>query len=410
MGRIIDEVGHFKGVDGGVIEFFGRTFHEPVDQEFVPWFVGGGEDPGLPVGIVVVFAHEVFFNIKAVRYKVADIAPFAVADRANGVGWTFGKIIVHAEGVIPVLVALSQQDIGEGGSVERWGGGCRAGEFEKGWENVGILHDGFGSLSGRNPTGPAGDQRGVEAVVPVGPFASGELGTLFAGEEDEGVFGEIGFIQELEKFADLGIHVGDFGEIPGEVFASHGSIRQVRRKLEVGSWISGGIAHDPGGVGFGEGYDEAEGLGEILSDEVLGPGEVMGFGGVVDTVGVEAGDGLKGEGLLRFNVSLACQTNAIAHRAEMMGNAFGIGPACSVVPGAAVPKGVSAGVEFGAAGGAHRHAKVGIVEGEGLSGERVQVGSFGILAAIEGEIGEGTIVGDNDEDIRLLRSKERKSQ
>ena len=50
----------------------------------------------------------------------------------------------------------------------------------------------------------------------------------------------------------------------------------------------------------------------------------------------------------------------------MVGKAFGIRADGAVVPGAAVSKGVKAGVKFGAAGGAHRHAEISPIEDERL--------------------------------------------
>mgnify|MGYP000327252346 CR=1 FL=1 len=64
-------------------------------------------------------------------------------------------------------------------------------QFEQGRKNVGILNDGLGSFSGRDLAGPTRDKRSVQAVVPIGPFASGELGALLAGENDERVSRQI---------------------------------------------------------------------------------------------------------------------------------------------------------------------------------------------------------------------------
>jgi len=111
----------------------------------------------------------------------------------------------------------------------------------------------------------------VEAVVPVGPLAAGELRALFTGEEDESVVGELGVIEKGEEFSHLGIHVSDFGEIGRKSLSSERGVGQVRRKLELGGWVGRGIAHDPGGVGFGESDDEAEGLVGFSCDELFGP-------------------------------------------------------------------------------------------------------------------------------------------
>ena len=100
-------------------------------------------------------------------------------------------------------------------------------------------------------------------------------------------------------------------------------------------------------------------------------------------------------------MNFAGKADAVSERLQVVRDAFGIGADSAVIPGAAVPEGVEASVEFGSARGAHRHAEIGAVEDERLFCEGVEMRGFGVLASVEWEIGEGTIVRDNDEDIWL---------
>ena len=137
---------------------------------------------------MLVTAHEVLFDVEAFGGKIANVAPIAIGDGADGVGRAFGVVVVHAEGVFAMIGVLAIKDGGEAGAVEFFGCWFGTGEVNEGGENVGVLHDGFGA--GRSDfSGPAGDEGGVETVVPIGPFTAGELRSLLAGEEDEGVVG-----------------------------------------------------------------------------------------------------------------------------------------------------------------------------------------------------------------------------
>ena len=128
----------------------------------------------------------------------------------------------------------------------------------------------------------------------------------------------------------------------------------------------------------------------------------MRVGRVVDAVGVEAGEHVEGEGRGGFHVDFAGQADAVAERSQVVGQAGGFGAAGGVVPGAAVAQRVLAGIEFRPAGLAHRLAEVGLVEGQALAGEAVDIGGLRIGTAVERQVVVGAVIGDDDEEVRRL--------
>lgn len=180
----------------------------------------------MPVWVAFVFAHEVFFDVEGVGREVSDVAPLAIGDRADGIGRAFGEVVVHPEGIVAVIGVLAVKNRSKTRAVELFGCRFSSGEIEESGKNVGVLHDGFGA-GGSDFSRPASDERSVETVVPIGPLTTGELSTLLAGEKDEGVVGEFGFIKESEEFADLGIHVGDLGEVVGVLLPRHRGVGEI---------------------------------------------------------------------------------------------------------------------------------------------------------------------------------------
>ena len=72
-----------------------------------------------------------------------------------------------------------------------------------------------------------------------------------------------------------------------------------------------------------------------------------------------------------------------------------------MIPGASVAQRVKAGIQFRPAGLAHGGTEVSPVEGQALGGQAVDVRGLGILPAIERKIIIGTVVGQNNQEIRL---------
>ena len=239
----------------------------------------------------------------------------------------------------------------------------------------------------------------MKASVPVGPFIAGELRALFAGEENQGVLGELGVVEEFEEFAELGIHVSDLGEVGREALAGFGSVGEVGWEFNFLWRIGRGIAHDPGDVWFGESDDEAERLFIVTGDEGFGASEIVRAGGIANTAGIETGDFFEGVRGFWFDVSLSCESDAVTQCSKKMGKAFRAGASGAMIPGAAVSERVTAGVEFGPTRCTHCHAEKGLFKYESLFRERVDVRSFGVLSAIDREVGIGAVVADDEEDV-----------
>jgi hypothetical protein len=117
-------------------------------------------------------------------------------------------------------------------------------------------------------------------------------------------------------------------------------------------------------VGFGEGDDEAKGVSEVSGDKFPNACKIVRVGGITNAIVIETGNQFEGECRLGFDMSFSSEADPVAKGAKVVREALGSGADSAVIPGAAVAKGIAAGVKFGTAGGAHGHAQVGVVEDE----------------------------------------------
>lgn len=102
-----------------------------------------------------------------------------------------------------------------------------SGEIAEGGEEVDEFGDGFGSLI-FGETGSRDDEGNVGGDFVGGmlaPFAVvAEVVAVVAPEDDDGVFGEAGFIECVDKVTDLRVHVADRGAIAVDEFAGFGVV------------------------------------------------------------------------------------------------------------------------------------------------------------------------------------------
>src|ERR1041385_3131880 len=198
--------------------------------------------------------------------------------------------------------------------------------------------------------GPTGDQARVQASVPAGPFVSGKLGALLARKEYERVRFETRGVESSEDFADLAIHVGDFGKVFAKILAGSGRIGDVRRQFYFGSRILRRVAHHPGDVRFDEADHETKWLVNFARDELAHFLERMRFGWPVHTIPIEPRNVFERKTRFWKDIHFAGDAGAITASGEVSGQAASRGSAGGVVPGTSIAKRVLAGVELRAAG------------------------------------------------------------
>ncbi len=106
----------------------------------------------------------------------------AIVDGADRVGRPLRDVVVHTINELPVSLSFAEQ---RGPKTRAVVGMCTrfsTGEIDERWQDVGILHEGIGAFAGRDAPGPAGDQRGLDAGVPVRPLVAGKLRPLLGGK------------------------------------------------------------------------------------------------------------------------------------------------------------------------------------------------------------------------------------
>ena len=94
---------------------------------------------------MLVFAHEMFFDIERSVRKVADVTPLAIGDGTNGISGPFRIIVVHTKGVVAVIRGFSQEDTCETVAIKSFGVRFAPREVKNRRENVCVLHNRVGA-------------------------------------------------------------------------------------------------------------------------------------------------------------------------------------------------------------------------------------------------------------------------
>jgi hypothetical protein len=125
----------------------------------------------------------------------------------NGVaGRAFGEVVVHRADVFAMLRGLAFLDGRETCAVEALPAGIAAGGFEEGGQDIGVLDQRISLAVGLDVPGPAHDEGGMEAFLPIGPFADRPLAALLGTGEDQGAAGQVGLVEGLENVAKRLVH------------------------------------------------------------------------------------------------------------------------------------------------------------------------------------------------------------
>ena len=138
--------------------------------------------------------------------------------------------------------------------------------------------------------------------------------------------------------------------------------------------------------------------------------EVVRIRGITHGIGIKAGHLFERKaGLWRY-MHLARDPGAITRWGEVMRQALCLGATSAVIPSAAVPHRLLAGVKFRTAGLAHSSCDIGFVENESLRGEPVDVRRLRVLTAVDGEIAERAVIGEDEQDVWLCPSREQRAE
>src|SRR6056297_1165458 len=136
-------------------------------------------------------------------------------------------------------------------------------------------------------------------------------------------------------------------------------------------------------------------------NEPAHPGLVI-FGNLRDTSSFQSLHHFKRKHLTGTGMYFPGQSYPVAQIAQVLNNALPALAGWGMVPAYPVLSRVHTTIQLSAAGGTHRHGKIRLVEGHTLRGQMIDVWGFNIFSTIQGQIIEGTIIGDDNQYIGLL--------
>ena len=332
-----------------------------------------------------------------------------------------------------------------------------AGELAEGGEEIDGAGDaGAVDAASGDLAGPADEAERADAAFVHGAFAGAEragaagtgvggigdavvFGAVVAGEEEEGVLGELEFVEAVEQAADLGVEVGEggaedlhlaaevfgAGEVvfhPGAVAGLVGGGGEVGINSELlGGGLEQGVGEEGPGVDVeglvAVGADEGEGF---VDDELGGAGAEVGLGGFVaqgGAVGVDGLGGVEAVGLRGGSAGAAAEVpfakvrGGVAGGLEEAGEGgdLGVEPVGhgtgGVLRGArevtvdAVTGGRVGGHESGTAGRADGGGDVKLLEPGAFAGEAVEVGCLDVRVAGKGGVAKALVIGEDEDDV-----------
>ena len=290
---------------------------------------------------------------------------------------------------------LSSKDGEEAFAVERIGRSA-ASCFDEGGEQVEVFDHGWVDGARFDLTGPTGDEACLKAVVIAGPLGKGEGAALFGGDNEESVVGEAILFDKVHGLADLGIEIGNLGEVAAHAVPGFGGIDEVGRELDFIAGVTRGIALVPRGVWFVGAKKEAEGLlfGGLLFNE----------GAHFVELGIfSAGDFFPAKDIPGRDVCFTALSDGVTKVGEVLNDAFSFWLDEGVVGVGSTDNGWKSGVDVVSGRGAHWGGLKAACEAHALGGELVDVGGVG-LPAITAEVAEGAIVSDDEDDIGFGRA------
>jgi hypothetical protein len=106
----------------------------------------------------------------------------------------------------------------------------------------------------------------------------------------------------------------------------------------------------------------------------------------------------------------ACDSSSITRWREMMRQALRFRATGAVIPGATIPHRLLASVKLRTAGLTHRGGDIGFFENESLRGKTIDVRCLGVLTAVDGEITERAVIGKDEQDVWLRKSREPRAE
>jgi hypothetical protein len=129
-------------------------------------------------------------------------------------------------------LGLSPDDGQETASVESFGS-LSAGDVRQRRGHVDVFAHGVGRRAGFHHARPAYDEARLQAFVVTGPLAERERITLFAGEDEDGVFVKPVFAEQGVHRAHLAVQHVDLREVVAELAARFGRVDEVAGQAAV---------------------------------------------------------------------------------------------------------------------------------------------------------------------------------
>ncbi len=416
LADVVREVVEFRGVVGG--EFFAATVELPFFEEEVEFPIALADDADGA-------ASETGFHIE-------------IATANDGAVEVAGEV---PEDGLSLQLALAFEQRQETFAIEHLVGGGTCGG-EEGGKEIDIDDGAVADAAGFHDTRPTDDHGLADAAFVVAALAAaqGFLGGLLggavvAGENEEGVLLDTEFFQAFDQHADAGIEVvgaggvhaialREFGMFLGEVVERF--LAALQRAV---NGVVGEVAEE-GAVLVG--LDELQRLPRQREDAlgIVGwPGLVAfrsflefafaeGIKGQVETL--DAGFGTAGTvevPLANVASGVTSRFQRIRHRDVLLGEPplvrDGDQPVLGLVATIRaadsidmVARGVGAGEQAGAAGGAVSGGGVGVRENHAFLREGIEVGRFTKSAALVADVLPSEVIGEDENDVGLGRCEE----
>ena len=273
-----------------------------------------------------------------------------------------------------------------------------AGDVRQRRGHVDVFAHGVGRRAGFHHARPAYDEARLQAFVVTGPLAERERITLFAGEDEDGVFVKPVFAEQGVHRAHLAVQHVDLREVVAELAARFGRVDEVAGQREVVGIPEAAVAERPRVVRLGRTDVKEERFARLrhVGQERF------------DLFGVHAPQRLlrkelEREGFDRRDVPLALQGDAVTGFLEVFGQRLHPLVEPRVVGIGSRTDGVKPREQAVARRGTHGRRLEEALETQALCGQPVDVGRDGVRASVTAQVVMAAVVGDDEHDVGALR-------
>ena len=148
-----------------------------------------------------------FFVIRYIAFEIQQVVEFAVAYGTDRIRLALGNIVVNAVNVPAMFIRFARQHFQETGAIEVEPIAIAPSRFDQGRHHVRHLNECIGFRPGSNTVGPARDQPGMDAEIPVRPLGVTQRPTLLGRKKHERVLCSPRLIEQLQGLADFAVQV-----------------------------------------------------------------------------------------------------------------------------------------------------------------------------------------------------------